>query len=90
MKGYTKENTFSINRLCKLLGVSRMVYYRSQWSIRRSQCRASEVVDKVQELRMYMPRIGTRKSYHLLNKEMRNLGVGRDKMFDILRANNMI
>ena len=90
MKGYTKENTFSINRLCKLLGVSRMVYYRSQWSIRRSQCRASEVVDKVQELRMYMPRIGTRKSYHLLNKEMRNLGVGRDKMFDILRANHML
>ncbi len=34
-----------------------------------------------------MPRIGTRKLYHLLKEELRAIGVGRDKLFDILRAN---
>ena len=37
-----------------------------------------------------MPRIGTRKLYHLLKDELQKLNVGRDKLFTILRANHMI
>jgi transposase InsO family protein len=36
-----------------------------------------------------MPRLGTRKLYHILQKEMKELGVGRDKLFTILKSNQM-
>ena len=37
-----------------------------------------------------MPKIGTRKLYHLLQEELKPLSIGRDKLFDILRANHML
>ena len=37
-----------------------------------------------------MPRIGTRKLYYLLKDSLRLINVGRDKLFAILRANNMM
>ena len=36
-----------------------------------------------------MPRLGTRKLYHLLEKPLRELDVGRDKLFSILKANHL-
>lgn len=36
-----------------------------------------------------MPRIGTRKLYHVLYKELKAIGVGRDRLFAILRANHL-
>ncbi len=36
-----------------------------------------------------MPRIGTRKLYHLLKPELQQLGVGRDKLFAIMNANHL-
>ncbi|WP_223252703.1 hypothetical protein [Owenweeksia hongkongensis] len=44
----------------------------------------------MQEKRMSMPRLGTRKLYHLLQPELQALGVGRDKLFHILKANHML
>ncbi len=41
------------------------------------------------DVRIQMPRIGTRKLYHILEVELRQLGVGRDKLFSILKANHM-
>ena len=43
----------------------------------------------VRDVRIKMPRIGTRKLYHILKPELKELGVGRDRLFDILRANHM-
>ena len=37
-----------------------------------------------------MPRIGTRKLYFLLGIELKELGVGRDKLFKILKANQLL
>jgi len=37
-----------------------------------------------------MPRIGTRKLYHILEEPLRDLHVGRDKLFQILKANHML
>ena len=37
-----------------------------------------------------MPRIGVRKLYHLLKEPLTALGVGRDKLFDVLRANHLL
>jgi transposase InsO family protein len=54
------------------------------------QDKASEVVSLVMGVRRLMPRIGTRKLYHLLEEPLTTLGVGRDKLFDVLRANQML
>ncbi len=37
-----------------------------------------------------MPKLGTRKLYYLLKDELSTLHVGRDKLFRILRANDML
>ena len=37
-----------------------------------------------------MPRLGTRKLYHMLKVELSKINVGRDKLFKILKANHML
>lgn len=73
-----------------MFGYSRQVYYRAIKSERVNQQRAAKVVSLVQQVRMQMPRIGTRKLHHLLEVQLKELNVGRDKLFDILKANHML
>jgi len=73
-----------------LFGIDRQCYYRS---VRRSENRqsiAAQVGELVQEVRIQQRRIGTRKLYYLLQAELQELKVGRDKFFDILRANHLL
>ena len=44
----------------------------------------------VNDLRGLMPRIGTRKLYYLLLDKLHLMKIGRDKFFDILRANHLL
>ena len=37
-----------------------------------------------------MPRIGTRKLYFILGDNLKSINVGRDRLFSILKANNML
>ena len=76
--------------LCELLGISRQKYYRACWTEAKSKARAIEVISMVQQERRYQPRIGGRKLYFMLNPRLRDLGIGRDKLFSILRANHML
>ncbi len=80
----------SISEICRLLGTSRQRYYRGIWGERRGRRRATEVVALVESVRREMPRIGGRKLYHMLGRELADIGVGRDRLFDILRANHML
>lgn len=50
------------------------------------------VKDLVLEKRKKMPRLGTRKLYYLLKKdfEEKKLKLGRDKLFEVLRENNLL
>ncbi len=43
----------------------------------------------VKEIRNRMPKLGTRKLYEKLRSRLKPLGVGRDRLFDIMRANHM-
>ena len=43
----------------------------------------------VEKVRMKMPRIGTRKLYHILYEQLSELGVGRDRLFAIMKANHL-
>lgn len=83
-------NRLSKSNLCGLLGITRQKYYRSCWSLENKRKTADKVVAMVENIRMTQPRIGSRKLYYLLQKELNGLNVGRDKLFDILRANHML
>lgn len=51
---------------------------------------SEKVIALVNAIRMAMPRIGTRKLYHILNKELKTLKVGRDKFFNILKMHHLL
>ncbi|MBP2830838.1 IS3 family transposase [Aquimarina sp. U1-2] len=90
MEKFKTEHKETIVSTCKLLGLDRQVYYRSIRSRAHRQLIAQRVVVLVQGIRNVMPRIGTRKLYHILKNELAALNVGRDKLFKILKANHML
>lgn len=49
-----------------------------------------KVINLVNSIRISMPRIGTRKLFYLLENQLKTIGVGCDKLFKILRANNLL
>jgi transposase InsO family protein len=73
-----------------LFGIDRQVYYRSIRRRAGRQCKAEQVVAMITETRRVMPRIGTRKLYHLLEDKLKAMKIGRDKFFEILRANHLL
>lgn len=73
-----------------MFGVNRQVYYRRLQSVRRRKSRAVQVLDLVESIRLRMPKIGTRKLYFMLKEELKPLGVGRDMLFRILKANHLL
>ena len=75
---------------CHLFGIDRQVYYRKIRGRFYRQSKATQVVAMVTEIRKSMPRVGTRKLYYLLSDKLQALKIGRDKFFDILRANHLL
>lgn len=73
-----------------MFGVSRQVYYRSIKSTLKRKESARQVIELVQQIRVVMPRIGTRKLYYLLKDKLDKLSVGRDLLFRILKANHLL
>jgi len=66
------------------------VYYRSIQSTKKRKETAREVIELVNQIRIQMPRIGTRKLYYLLQSSLQELRVGRDRLFNILKVNHML
>jgi len=73
-----------------LFGIDRQVYYRKIRRKASKQSKAREVILMVNDIREIMPRVGTRKLYYLLLDKLQLMKVGRDKFFDILRANHLL
>ena len=75
---------------CYLFGIDRQVYYRKIRRKINKQSKAEQVVSMVIEIRKSMPRLGTKKLYYLLSDKLQLMKIGRDKFFDILRANHLL
>jgi putative transposase len=72
---------------CELFGYSKQAYYKAQTqhsSVLNKQQRAKDLVLNV---RRQMPRLGTRKLHYLVKNE---IGIGRDKLFDLLRFEGLL
>ena len=87
---YREETKETLVSACGLFGVNRQVYYRRKQALLKRQQTASQVLQMVMEVRQQMPRIGTRKLYYLLQDQLNDIGVGRDRLFAILKANHML
>lgn len=70
-----------------MIGINRQRYYRSIHRSQKNQLIASQAIEMVRGVRIQMPRLGTKKLYYLLSGQLKELRFGRDKLFDILRAN---
>jgi putative transposase len=75
---------------CHLFGINRQVYYRRIRKISLKQSHAQIVTRLVIAQRGSMPRIGGKKLYYILEADLKALKIGRDKFFNILRANHLL
>ena len=73
-----------------MFGWNRQVYYRSTKRTQTRRNKASQVIELVENLRLKMPKLGGKKLYFLLREELKYLKIGRDRFFDILRANHLL
>jgi transposase InsO family protein len=73
-----------------LFGIDRQVYYRKIRRKINKQSKAEQVVSMVIEIRKSMPKLGTKKLYYLLSDKLQLMKIGRNKFFDILRANHLL
>ena len=69
--------------------MQRNSYSRMQ-TVKRRKSIAVKVIELVESIRFQMPKIGTRKLYFRLEDELKQLNVGRDILFRILKANHML
>ncbi|MFK7948361.1 MAG: hypothetical protein AB8G11_12295 [Saprospiraceae bacterium] len=73
-----------------MIGIHRQSYYKSKKRVQDKKTLAAKVVELVNGIRILLPRLGTRKLYHMLEDSLRKLKVGRDKLFAILKANHLL
>lgn len=75
-----------------MFGISRQALYQGKQRAIQRQQELSKIKPLIEAKRMRMPRLGTRKLYHLLADQFERLGVkvGRDALFDYLREEKML
>jgi len=92
MKTISRSGNISISQVCECYDLKRDALYKYR---RREHKRNQEshcVLDLVKHERKVQPRVGTRKLYEHLQPifQERCLKIGRDKLFDILRAKELL
>ncbi len=82
----------SISDSCNCFNLKRDAYYKYQKRYKHRQAVVSQVLELVKQERKQQPRVGTRKLHNALYNDFRvaNFKIGRDRLFDILRGNNML
>ncbi len=78
--------------LCKLFKISRNGYYKKVKKDQTQNENEEQIIKLVRVKRKPMARLGTVKLYHLIKKDLIKMGIkcGRDKVFFVLRKNNML
>ena len=84
----------SLNALCGLFGKTRQGYYKQENTEQDTFMKQELILSAAKQIRQKAQtnRWGGRKLQELLNKELgaMNMSIGRDKLFDLLRANHML
>lgn len=82
----------SLAYICQLFGVSRQSYYQALQRQHYCQQRNQQIIELVYQQRRLMPRLGTRKLYHLIKDHFPQKGfkLGRDGLFACLRSHGLL
>ena len=82
----------SLKTLCAFFGKTRQAWYKAQNAKEIEQMKDLLVIEHVQHIRKYLPRLGTRKLHHMMGGffEKHRIKMGRDKLFDLLREFNLL
>jgi len=82
----------SVAEICSFFNLKRDAYYKYKKRLVQWTSVVSQVVDLVKKERESQPRVGTRKLLKALRQTFnnKNIKVGRDCLFDILRDYNML
>ena len=90
MKSFYKAVGLAV--LCGLFGKSRQAYYEQLWHEEKALFEDAVIVDLVKEERRIARRVGGRNLYQILKAELtaRQVHVGRDRFFDVLRQNGLL
>lgn len=76
-----------------MFGVSRQAYYKAEKKSRiENNNDKSLLLGLVKQIRKKLPRVGTRKIYHMIKEQLNQneIKIGRDKLFAILREEEML
>lgn len=82
-----QRKTISVLGCCRHLGISKQAYYKVRKSREEQKEKEEHIIRKILSVRQEQPRIGTRKLHYILKSD---LGIGRDKLFEILRKEQML
>ena len=84
--------SYNLSEVSSEYDLTRDAYYKYQKRFIKQEAEKQKVISLVKERRDTLPREGCRKLHNALSQEFEsnNLKIGRDKLFDILRAENML
>lgn len=87
-----KTGMVSIANTCEYFDLTRDAYYKFKKRFDLNEARNDIVLELVKHERKDQPRAGTRKVYKAIKQNLldANIKLGRDKLFEILRANDML
>ena len=87
-----KVRSESLSEICALFDLKRDAYYKyiRRYEIKEEQ--EKKVIELVRLRRKTLPRTGCRKLHHYLQRDFERASIkaGRDRLFNILRAENML
>jgi transposase InsO family protein len=77
---------YGVAYFCAVFGKSRQAWYESIHRQTEQQLSDTMILKLVAEIRSELPRIGTRKLYHLLSCQLEShrIKIGRDKLYELL------
>jgi len=81
-----------VKEVCGIFTISRQAYYKARHQQEGEKLQEEVVVELVKEIRQKLPRVGGKKLYYMLRRDISNMPIkpGRDKFFEILRNNGLL
>lgn len=81
-----------MDEICQTFGITRQAHYQKMAREQARQVEEEVILEMVRQVRRRHPRMGTRKVLHKIKpmSEGESLTIGRDRLFDLLREENML
>lgn len=85
-------NSINIATLCKQVGISRSGYYKERKLRKRQSINEEIILEHINSVRHYHPRMGCKKIYSLIKKVLysKGISIGRDRLFGLMKKHKLL